>query len=195
MRKTVFLALFLAGMNCVAVAQTTGELMNQFIQSIRSAGSVETSFLWNNRVPGKMILQGEMFYIEMDEYQIYCNGTTKWFYNQGTDETTQTPHDTSSANILDNPASFFSRLNTDYYQPGTPGKKRLPSGEETWELTLIPNSVKAPFTYLVLSLSVTDLTPLYIRYSDTGGSEYSITLESFTKTQARPRSFFERKGQ
>lgn len=69
-----------------------------------------------------MILQGEMFYIEMDEYQIYCNGTTKWFYNQGTDETTQTPHDTSSANILDNPASFFRVSIPITISPERPGK-------------------------------------------------------------------------
>ncbi|HOO42972.1 MAG TPA: outer membrane lipoprotein carrier protein LolA [Bacteroidales bacterium] len=171
-------------------AQTTAELIETFSNKIRHAPAVETAFLWNESVSGTMILQGEWFYIHMDEFYVYCDGEIKYYYNEGTDEWQELSHDRNSPDILENPSAFFNRLNEDFYYPDTPVRKENPGVEPVWEVTLVPHSVNSPFAFIVISLTVKDLTPLHIRYALSDGSEYSIVLTSFDIVPERPARFF-----
>mgnify|MGYP002681549631 CR=1 FL=1 len=171
-------------------AQTTESLLNSFSQQLAKAPAMEIEFLWNETVSGTMVLQGRMFTLHMDEFHIYCNGEKKWYYNQGIDQWEEMPHDSNSPDILENPSAFFSRLNEDYYHPDTPVKKTSMAGDPVWELTLVPNSIESPFTYVILGITVEWLKPLYIRYALTDGTAYPVKINSFKTVSARPESFF-----
>jgi len=171
-------------------SQTTTELLKEFAGRIAVAPALEANFLWNETVSGTMVLQGRMFTLHMDEFHIYCNGEKKWYYNQGIDQWEEMPHDSNSPDILENPSAFFSRLNEDYYHPDTPVKKTSMAGDPVWELTLVPNSIESPFTYVILGITVEGLKPLYIRYALTDGTAYPVKINSFKTVSARPESFF-----
>lgn len=171
-------------------SQTTTELLKDFAGRIAVAPALEANFLWNETVSGTMVLQGDKFFIRMDEFSIYCNGTEKWYYNEGIDQWETLPHDRNSTEILDNPSAFFSRLDKDFYQSGTPVRKESRQGISLWELTLVPLSIESPFTYVIIQMTVDNLNPFFIRYALSDGSEYSIELLSFKSVPARPSGFF-----
>ena len=64
------------------------------------------------------------------------------------------------------------------------------AGDPVWELTLVPNSIESPFTYVILGITVEGLKPLYIRYALTDGTAYPVKINSFKTVSARPESFF-----
>ena len=170
--------------------QTTESLLGDFAARISKAPAIEAAFIWNETAEGTMILQGNMFYISMDEFFIYCNGEKKWFYNQGIDQWEELPHDKNSADVLENPSAFFSRLNEDFYHPRTPVKKTGTAGKPLWELSLVPHSIEGLFSYVVMTLDAGDMTPLRVRYALSDGSEYTVKLLSFKNVPLRPESFF-----
>ncbi|HOO70086.1 MAG TPA: outer membrane lipoprotein carrier protein LolA [Bacteroidales bacterium] len=171
-------------------AQTTAGLMEDFVTNISQAPAIETEFVWNGSVSGTMILQGDMFYMHMDEFYVYCDGEIKYYYNEGTDQWQELSHDRNSPDILENPSAFFSRLDEDFYFPETPVRKETPGEDPVWEITLVPHSVNSPFAFVVISLKAEDLTPVYIRYALSDGSEYSVVLTSFSAVPARSARFF-----
>lgn len=173
-----------------AGAQTADGLLSDFAQQIAKDQAVEIEFLWNETVSGTMVLQGGMFTLKMDEFYICCDGEKKWYYNQGIDQWEEMPHDKNSPDILENPSAFFSRLNQDYYHSGTPVRKESPSGNPVWELTLVPNSIESPFTYVIIALAAKGLNPLYIRYALADGTQYPVTISSFKTGPSRPAGYF-----
>lgn len=188
--RTIITSILLCAVSGTLSSQTTAGLLKEFAGQIAGAPALEADFLWNETVNGTMVLQGDKFFIRMDEFSIYCNGVEKWCYNEGIDQWEALPHDRNSTDILDNPSAFFSRLDKDFYQSGTPVRKENPSGISLWELTLVPLSIESPFTYVIIHMTVDGLKPFFIRYALSDGSEYSIELLSFKSVPVRPSGFF-----
>lgn len=176
---------------CCLKAQTSQELIDAFSKKYKDAPALQTSFVYQGAIEGKMILQGDCFYMEMDEYKIYCNGKTKWFYNTGIDEVSESEHNPNSTDILENPASFFRHLHTGYYITATPAMSKGSNGEDIWEVTLLPSSTKSPFQSVVLALRVSDTTPVRISYTLKEGGSNSISLKDFEVHSIFPASQFE----
>ena len=189
-KRALFTGMIIVATAITLQAQTTDDLLRDFAQKVAKAPAVEFEFIWNETVPGTMVLQGGMFTLKMDEFYVFCNGEKKWYYNQGIDQWEEMPHDKNSPDILENPSAFFARLNQDYYHGGTPLRKESATGNTLWELTLVPNSIESPFTYVIIALTADSLKPLYIRYALADGTQYPVTISSFRTGPARPAGFF-----
>ncbi|HPJ82441.1 MAG TPA: outer membrane lipoprotein carrier protein LolA [Bacteroidales bacterium] len=189
-KRALFTGMIIVATAITLQAQTTDDLLRDFAQKVAKAPAVEIEFIWNETVPGTMVLQGGMFTLKMDEFYVFCNGEKKWYYNQGIDQWEEMPHDKNSPDILENPSAFFSRLNQDYYHAGNPLRKESTTGNPVWELTLVPNSIESPFTYVIIALAADGLKPLYIRYALADGTQYPVEISSFKTVPARPAGYF-----
>lgn len=133
---------------------------------LETAPAVEATFCWNDVTEGTLILQGKCFYMEMDEYKIYCNGTTKWFYNTAIDEVTSVPHNAASTDILDNPSAFFNNkiAQSDLLNKSIKKVHKEGNGEA--------------------------LTPLRVTYLGPDGGSYGLLIRSVEAKTGYPASFF-----
>ncbi len=172
-------------------AQTTAGLMEDFIANIRKAPAIETEFVWNGSVSGTMILQGDMFYIHMDEFYV-CIVTVKYkillqrrrringknFHTTGIPLTYWKIHPHSSAGWM----KIFISLKH------LCGKKH--PEDPVWEITLVPHSVNSPFAFVVISLKAEDLTPVYTVMHCRTDPSIPVVLTSFSAVPARSARFF-----
>lgn len=133
---------------------------------IEKAPAVKATFCWNDVTEGTLILQGKCFYMEMDEYKVYCDGTTKWYYNTAIDEVTQVPHDAASTDILENPSAFFNNkiAQSDLLNKSIKKVHREGKGDA--------------------------LTPLRVTYLGPDGGSYALLVRSVESNPGYPASFF-----
>ena len=192
MNKYIYIiGMVLLSLPGLLAAQTSQELVDAFSKKYKNAPALQTSFTVDGRVKGSMILQGDCFYIEMDEYRIYCDGKVRWFYNEGIEEVTQSAHDPKSGDIIKNPAAFFRHLHTGYYITATPAAGEGIHGEAILNVTLLPNESKSPFEKVILGLRAADTVPVRIAYTLKEGGSSVITLDGFEIQDPFPASRFE----
>lgn len=63
---------------------------------------------------GRYAVEGDVYYIEVDNAEVYSDGKTRFEVNHSRKEVSVDDMDTSSRNILDNPTRCFDFVGTDY---------------------------------------------------------------------------------
>jgi outer membrane lipoprotein-sorting protein len=98
------------------------ELLDRMRQALDALGAAEFTFEFRaengagdllGEESGRFIAQGECFRLEGSVLTVYCDGVSKWIYDEGAQEITVFPHDTASTDPAENPLSCARRV------PGT----------------------------------------------------------------------------
>ena len=95
------------------------ELLDRMRQALDALGAAEFTFEFRaengagdllGEESGRFIAQGECFRLEGSVLTVYCDGVSKWIYDEGAQEITVFPHDTASTDPAENPfAVHFPR--------------------------------------------------------------------------------------
>lgn len=191
MKKWVLIGALL-GFAAPLWAQSTRAWLDAFSAQIAASPAVEAGFSVNGQLQGSMVLQGACFSLSMDEIRMYSNGKQKWSYNSGLQEVTPLPFDPQSADIIENPPAFFSRMTTDFTFEQTPTTSQGRDGETQYHVVLIPKeSVALPFERVELVFTAKRPAPVQVQCALADGNELFITITSFQVCEPFPASYFE----
>ena len=107
------------------------ELLGQMRQALDALGAAEFGFEFRafgfefravsqsgellGEETGTFTAQGESFRLEGSVLTVYCDGVTKWIYDEGAQEITVFPHDTASTDPAENPFAVLRRADPGDY--------------------------------------------------------------------------------
>ena len=94
------------------------ELLDRMRQALDALGAAEFTFEFRaengagdllGEESGRFIAQGECFRLEGSVLTVYCDGVSKWIYDEGAQEITVFPHDTASTDPAENPFAVLRK--------------------------------------------------------------------------------------
>lgn len=172
-------------------------ILDEFATTMKSYSSITTSFSFtlnnsaeniNDTYNGAIVLQKNMYKVELMGAVAYCNGKTRWTHMVEQGDVNVTEPDLESNDVLENPQKIFSIYEKEFHykkQPDINTKGRL-----TNVIDLTP--LNKDFAYTKISLSIDKQTkePTEIRYFGKDGNNYIIKINSFKANTKYNESFF-----
>jgi len=197
MKKSVFIFIGIIVGN-VAIAQYDPkaleilEAMSKRYKAITTFEANLTSSLINesagvkDEFKGKVTVKGDKYRLELEEQQVYNNGTTVWTYLPNEKEVNIDNFDPKSDDL--NPSKIF-----EMYKKGF---KYLLTGEKTEagvscdEIDLVPEKKDAQYFKVKMMISKKDKSVQSWTMFDRGGNRYKYTITKFTSNVKVDDSFF-----
>ncbi len=128
---------------------------------------------------GTFTAQGESFRLEGSVLAVYCDGVTKWIYDEGAQEITVFPHDTASTDPAENPFAVLRKADPDDYTfRGAVRRVNGPDGQAAWLLVMASKDRNAAYTLIELTVSQRTLLPVKIVYESRNGDRYDLSVLS-----------------
>ncbi len=197
MKKSFFILIGIIVGN-VAVAQYDPkalevlETMSKKYKAISTFEANLTSSLINesagvkDEFKGKVTVKGDKYRLELEEQQVYNNGTTVWTYLPNEKEVNIDNFDPKSDDL--NPSKIF-----EMYKKGF---KYLWTGEKTEanvscdEIDLVPEKKDAQYFKIKMMISKKDKSVQSWTMFDRGGNRYKYTITKFTPNVKVEDSYF-----
>ncbi len=197
MKKSVFIFIGIIVGN-VAIAQYDPkaleilEAMSKRYKAITTFEANLTSSLINesagvkDEFKGKVTVKGDKYRLELEEQQVYNNGTTVWTYLPNEKEVNIDNFDPKSDDL--NPSKIF-----EMYKKGF---KYLLTGEKTEagvscdEIDLVPEKKDAQYFKVKMMISKKDKSVQSWTMFDRGGNRYKYTITKFTPNVKVDDSYF-----
>ena len=152
------------------------ELLGQMRQALDALGAAEFGFEFRavsrsgellGEETGTFTAQGESFRLEGSVLTVYCDGVTKWIYDEGAQEITVFPHDTASTDPAENPFAVLRKADPDDYAfRGAVRRVNGPDGHAAWLLVMASK------------VSQRTLLPVKIVYESRNGDRYDLSVLS-----------------
>src|SRR5882672_1663674 len=187
MKKSIFIFIGIVVAN-VAVAQYDPkaleilEAMSKHYKAIASFEANLTSTLVNesagvkDEFKGKVTVKGDKYRLELEEQQVYNNGTTVWTYLPANKEVNVDNFDPKSDDL--NPSKFY-----EMYKKGF---KYLLTGEKTEagiscdEIDLVPEKKDAQYFKVKMMISKKDKSVQNWTMFDRNGNKFKYIITKFT---------------
>ncbi|MFA6677320.1 MAG: outer membrane lipoprotein carrier protein LolA [Bacteroidales bacterium] len=134
---------------------------------------------------GRFYAMASMYKIEAEDFDLYCDGVKKWFYNKEANEINVFSHDSSSLEITDNPLVAIKSI-SEMYKVSKAEVKKLGEG---WSITLEPK-VKGDYKFITLDISSDNYLPILISCVTNENREYFISLKNFSEMGNMSENFF-----
>jgi len=168
-------------------------LMDRMDNALSKYRVLSVNFIFNTRgddneivsQKGKFYAMGTMYKIKAEDFDLYCDGVEKWFYNKGANEINKFNHDSTSLDITDNPLVVIKSISA-MYQVSKAKVKKLGEG---WSIILEPKK-KGDYKFLTLDISSDNHLPILISCVTNDGREYFISLKDFSEMGNKSVSFF-----
>ena len=164
------------------------ELLGQMRQALDALGAAEFGFEFRavsqsgellGEETGTFTAQGESFRLEGSVLTVYCDGVTKWIYDEGAQEITVFPHDTASTDPAENPFAVLRRADPgDYTFRGAVRRVNGPDGQAAWLLVMASKDRNAAYTLIEFTVSQRTLLPVKIVYENRNGDRYDLSVLS-----------------
>lgn len=129
---------------------------------------------------GRFIAQGECFRLEGSVLTVYCDGVSKWIYDEGAQEITVFPHDTASTDPAENPFAVLRKARpVDYTFRGQVRGTAAPvDGQGAWQLSMASKDRNAAYILIEFTISQKTLLPVSIVYESRNGDKYDLRILS-----------------
>jgi hypothetical protein len=131
---------------------------------------------------GSVEVEGSSFKMVSPDFEIFCDGVSKWILNVASDELTIFPNDTTQTDMVENPVGFLRSLASGK-DNGYKHSQRatLSSDGNLWQVELTPSGRGSLCKNLIISVNRNDYLPFSIVYNGTDGSGYRVEVTSFMK--------------
>ena len=204
----------LFGFTSAQASNKTADILLALSQNIKSAPSISMDFEMivsnpkvkssstgissnNDSYSGSVLAAGDSYKLVNPQFELYCDGRSKWMVNHSEKEITVFQHDASQMDIVENPLGFFTSVSKGYdYSERSKREvvKNIHSqinGKEVWIINLKPKSTRAPYKTIKLGIDPATNQPLLVTYTSKDGSVYTIIIKKFTRLgQPLPQSTF-----
>ena len=192
----------------------TADILLALSQNIKSAPSISMDFeimVSNTKVKpsatgvpsriesysGVVLAAGDSYKLVNPQFELYCDGESKWMVNHSEKEITVFHHDASQTDIVENPLGFFTSVSKGYDYSEVSKKEIVKNihsqinGKELWIINLKPKSTRAPYKTIKLGIDPATNQPLLVTYTSKDDSVYTIIIKKFTRLgQQLPQSTF-----
>ncbi|WP_295936587.1 LolA-like putative outer membrane lipoprotein chaperone [uncultured Alistipes sp.] len=190
MKRLLFALALLFGVQTASAADRAGEILEKVAAGFRSLGAYGVSFevvSGEYSTRGRYTIDGWKYYITLGDAEVYCDGKARYEVDNRRKEVTIDNVNTSSRNILDNPAYAFDFIGSEY-------RASLVSETDTRVVVrLVPTSSNAsPAGAIILTVDTASMRPVSLDYDYDGErvhiavlgiSKLEIPLKTFSKEQ------------
>ncbi|GEM_PF-737831 len=181
----------------------SSKILSDLNAKIKSLPAFEMQIVMN--VQGEVLeatiqSQQDAFRLINNHYSIYCDGTTKWFYNIDNNDITIMNHDPEQSDLTENPTAFLHTISQNYTfekeaktvsitsnDVSTP--KEL-AGKQMWVIELKPNNDRLAYKSIVLGIDKVDLVPVMMQYFSKDGSSHTAYIRNFSERSAWSPDYF-----
>ena len=171
------------------VSLSAGIGRGSLIEGMKRALSLYESTSYEFRmdeVRGTITVQDDMFRIQSDESEIFCDGGTLWIWDASTGDLIVMSHDPSSHDFSQNPVGLLRDLDSSLFKVGPQTSK----GDVT-TLTLKPLDKESfPFTSLDLEFVKGNDLPRRAFLTARNGNIHTFTIISANKTDKHNKTWF-----
>lgn len=175
-KKTALLlaAVVIAAAGCHAATQTAAQLLAQTVEQIKKSPSLQATF-WastpDGSAQGSILLSGNRFKLDTDEFTTWFDGRTQWAYSRRTGEVNiSEPTFEELAQI--NPFAVIGSLKDGY----NARRVNAPKGSDRLELT--PKRKGGDYAKVTLTLNAATHFPSAIEIVTTDGTKINIAVTS-----------------
>jgi outer membrane lipoprotein-sorting protein len=193
--KNVTLCIALCLFSLCGYSQTARVILQQFLDKM-TAGPVEMAFQFtynnapkkiNDSQTGTLLYSGRQFHLQLGDLDVYCDGISKWVYNESVGEVTVFPAE-EEVEVTDNPLTYIMNNGDDFrYRPA---KRFTQHGKKVQGIDLVPQSKDALYTMINLQVEEVTFLPVRITYRMKDGQRYIIDVDRIdTNTAVKPFSF------
>ncbi|HJB85501.1 MAG TPA: outer membrane lipoprotein carrier protein LolA [Candidatus Alistipes merdigallinarum] len=139
-------------------------------------------------LPGKIIVGGACYRVEINDYEVYCDGKNLYTYNTNEDEVTIEQADPADPSPLTNPARFFQSGMKDFrcVYKGT----GVIDGKTVERIELIPTKQQAGGCQSILLALDQNALPVSIEYRTEGAAPISIAIKKVVPLTELPSDTF-----
>lgn len=119
MKRLLLLILLLAGVARAGAENRAEEILRRLAEGFRTMAGYEVPFsieAGEYRAEGRYAVEREGYYLEVGDAEVYCDGSVRYEVDRKRREVTIVGVDTTSRNLLNNPARAFDFLG-DAYAP------------------------------------------------------------------------------
>jgi outer membrane lipoprotein-sorting protein len=193
--KNIVLCISFCLFSLCGYSQTARVILQQFLEKM-TTGPVEMAFKFtynnvpkkiNNSQTGILIYNGQQFHLQLGDLDVYCDGVSKWVYNESVGEVTVFPAE-EEVEMTDNPLTYIMNNGDDFrYRPA---KRLVQHGKKVQGIDLVPQSKDAVYTMINLQVEEVTFLPVQITYRMKDGQRYIIDVDTVdTNITVKPFSF------
>lgn len=140
---------------------------------------------------GTFVAQGEAFLLSGSVITVYCDGVTKWIYDEVNREITIFPHDSVSTDPAENPFAVLSKADPSHYTfRGDVRRVNSGDGQHAWRLTMASKDRNAAYTLIEFTVSARTFLPSGIVYESRNGDRYVLKVLSAEGLDRMPQDKF-----
>jgi outer membrane lipoprotein-sorting protein len=198
--KKKYIIFLLIGFGATGMdAQNTKQLLNTFTEKITGYKTIEMAFTLTfdnpikgaaNNYEGTLLCMGDKYRLLTDEWEVYCDGRSKWLCNKETNEVViqYVSDDNEAADITDHPLRFLTSYAKEFSYKQK-GESRTDNGTTLIDIVFLPKEKKAAYTSIQLTLEKDTALPHTIQYHANNGN-YSIRITRITPDVAAFDGYF-----
>lgn len=179
-----FIAMLCAVPQSIAAGRAE-EVLEKLSAGFRAMPSYEVAFAVSATdltTAGSYAVKGENYYLTLGDAEVFCDGKTRWEVDNRRREVTVTDVDTSSRNILNNPAHAFDFLGTEY----TP--ELVSEADANAVVRLTPTGKNNGAGVITLTVSTATMHPRSLSY-DYDGEKIGVAVRSVAPMSEPLRAF------
>lgn len=128
---------------------------------------------------GRMVVSGDKYYIDVNDYEVFFDGGMRWTYNDNDDEVVIENPDPADNNLLSNPSRFF-KLSAEDFDSEHKGASDV-AGRKVERIELKPR--KSVGQSIILRVDASTKLPVGVTYIE-GGASTDITINKITPNVA-----------
>ncbi len=201
------IALFFPSSFLSAQNPKTSDILRFLSESIKTMPAIEMGFeLIQDKTGGKnpksakgvtpiykgvVQAQGSSYKLVNPEFELYCDGYSKWILNVSSKELVIVPNDPSATDIVENPLGFLTSLDKGYEYPFRvfSGSR---NGKQIWVVELTPVNKRLAYKSISVGIEKDKYLPVMIKYLSKDGSSYTINIVKFeNQNSVRPKEYFQ----
>lgn len=190
-------------------SKSSSQILSAMVGKIRSTPSVKMEFEFlavdklglqnpaRENYSGSVTASGDFYKLYNSNFELFCDGETKWMVNHSEGEVTIFHHDPGQTDIVENPMGFFTTVESAYNFPERAKSEIIKSvspsvnGQQVWSIELKPKNKRAPYKEIVLSINSATNQPTLVKYTSRDNSVYIVVIKEFKSLpQQLPKSIF-----
>jgi outer membrane lipoprotein-sorting protein len=135
---------------------------------------------------GNLFTKGNMYKLEFNDREIYCDAKTVWSYIKNANEVQITDYDDTEESL--NPFKFYTMYEKGFYYALVDEKKLNERTVQIIELT--PNDKDKSYFKIRLTIDKADKQLISARVFEKSGTQYLYTIQKLTPNLSLSDSFF-----
>lgn len=167
MKRIVFTILLLLPVFALRADERGEDILRKMASAFQSYGSYQVEFTATmegefNALPGKLIVSGEKYYLDVYDSEIFFDGRTGYTYSESNDEVILETPDPEDYRLFANPARIF-RLYEQDYSAAFKSNTTL-NGKSVAVVEMTPKSTASGYNALTVYANPADGTPVRMVY-------------------------------